>query len=232
MKKTLQTIATTLIGISRKESFNNEEVIQLPLLDQSGPFLPSPMIEMTEDVYEDVMEDDGDTIRDEETPEAREMPYAAAETGKSPKPGRGIDSVDKEFEERCQQCLGIYFTKLIPDPDGGSDRVKRTCAMCGRKCNTYCNGCNRVLCFNAPQDRKVRVRVKIKPRKPKKGKKKKKSKKAKKKKKKARIKLVWKKVPRRFYVDVPKLGKDGKVMTDSKGPMFTRQWGEYSAKKD
>ena len=184
------------------------------------------MIEMTEDVYEDVMEDDGDTIRDEETPEAREMPYAAAETGKSPKPGRGIDSVGKEFEERCQQCLGIYITKLIKGPDGG--QVRRTCVMCGRHCNTYCNGCNRVLCFNAPQDRKVRVRVKIKPRKPKRGKKKKKSKKAKKKKKKARIKLVWKKVPRRFYVDVPKLGKDGKVMTDSKGPMFTRQWGEYS----
>ena len=74
----------------------------------------------------------------------------------------------------------------------------------------------------------MRVRVKIKPRKPKKGKKKKKSKKAKKKKKKARIKLVWKKVPRRFYVDVPKLGKDGKVMTDSKGPIFTRQWSEYT----
>ena len=74
----------------------------------------------------------------------------------------------------------------------------------------------------------MRVRVKNKPRKPKRGKKKKKSKKAKKKKRKARIKLVWKKVPRRFYVDVPKLGKDGKVMTDSKGPMFTRQWGEYS----
>ena len=70
--------------------------------------------------------------------------------------------------------------------------------------------------------------MKIKPRKPKKGKKKKKSKKAKKKKKKARIKLVWKKVPRRFYVNVPKLGKDGKIMTDSKGPIFTRQWSEYT----
>ena len=70
MKKTLRTIATTLIGIGRKESFRHEEVIQLPLPDQSGPFLPSPMIEMTEDGYEDVMEDDGDTIRDEETPEA------------------------------------------------------------------------------------------------------------------------------------------------------------------
>ena len=70
MKKTLQTIATTLIGIGRKESFSKEDVIQLPLPDQSRPFLPSPLIEMTEDDYEDVMEDDGDTIRDEETPEA------------------------------------------------------------------------------------------------------------------------------------------------------------------
>ena len=228
MKKTLRTIAATLIGIGRKESFSTEEAIQLPLPDPSGPFEPSPMKEMAEDDYEDAIEDDGGTIRDEATPEAREMPYATAETGKSPKAGRGIDSVDKEFEERCQQCLGIYFTKLIPDPDGGSDRGQRTCTMCGRKCNTYCNGCNRVLCSTAPQDRKVRVRVKIKPHKSKRGKKKKTKKAKKKKKKKARIKLVWKKVPRNFYVNIPKLGKDGKVMMNSKGPIFTRQWGEYS----
>ena len=90
MKKTLRTIAATLIGIGRKESFSTEEAIQLPLPDPSGPFEPSPMKEMTEDDYEDVMEDDGGTIRDEATPEAREMPYAAAETGKSPKPGRSL----------------------------------------------------------------------------------------------------------------------------------------------
>ena len=58
MKKMLQTIATTLIGIGRKESFSNEEAIQLPLPDPSGPFVPSPMKEMSEDYYEDVMEDD------------------------------------------------------------------------------------------------------------------------------------------------------------------------------
>ena len=97
---------------------------------------------------------------------------------------RGQKSVDKEFEERCQQCLGIYITKLIKGPDGG--QVRRACAMCGRQCNTYCNGCKRVLCFIAPQDRKVRVRVKIKPRKPKRGKKKK-SKKAKNKKRRGKL---------------------------------------------
>ena len=73
----------------------------------------------------------------------------------------------------------------------------------------------------------MRAKVKVKPRKSKGGKKKK-NKKGKNKNQKAQIKWVWKKVPRRFYVDVPKLGKDGKVMTDSKGPIFTRQWSEYS----
>lgn len=103
MKKSLQTIAETLIGIGRKELFSAEEAVQLPLLDPSGPFEPSPMKEMTEDNYEDVMEDNGDTIRDEAMLKARKMPYAAAETSKSPKPGRGIDCVDEEFEKRCQQ---------------------------------------------------------------------------------------------------------------------------------
>ena len=159
MKKTLRTLAEMLIKIGRKESFSTEEAIQLPLPDPTGPFVLSLMKEMTEDEFEYAMDNHGGAIRDEATPDAREMPYAAAETGKSPKPGRGLDCVDEEFEKRCQQCLGIYLTKLIPDPESESkskrskpkrERVRRLCVICGRQCNTYCNGCNRPMCFTAP----------------------------------------------------------------------------------
>ena len=40
------------------------------------------------------------------------------------------------------------------------------------------------------------------------------------------IKTVYKKVPRTFYVDVPKLDKDGKVKISSNGPVYTRLYGE------
>ena len=74
----------------------------------------------------------------------------------------------------------------------------------------------------------MRAKVKVEPRKSKGGKKKK-NKKGKNKNQKAQIKWVWKKVPRNFYVEVPKLREDGKIMKDSKGgPVVTRQWGEYT----
>ena len=37
---------------------------------------------------------------------------------------------------------------------------------------------------------------------------------------------MYKKVPRTFYVDVPKLDKDGKVKISSNGPVYTRLYGE------
>ena len=85
------------------------------------------------------------------------------------------------------------------------------------RCNIFCAGCKRVVCFTAPQDRKVREMVKIEPCKETGGKKNTKE---------SQIKTVWKKVPRSFYVDVPRLDKHGKLKTDSNGPIYTRLYGE------
>ena len=104
--------------------------------------------------------------------------------------------------------------KLLPDPDGESDRVRNRCVLCGQRCNTFCTGCKCALCLIPPQDRKVREMVKIEPSTVEAGKRS------------QSTKAVWKKVPSSFYVDVPKLDTDGNVQTTSNGPVYTRLYGE------
>ena len=116
MKKTLRLISSELINIAKGESLNIEDTVQLSLPDPTGPFLPSPMKEVSQEEYEAMMEEDNVcAIADEATPDARAMPFAAGETGKSPnRKGGGIDRVDEAFQERCQNCLGIYPMRLLP----------------------------------------------------------------------------------------------------------------------
>ena len=68
--------------------------------------------------------------------------------------------IDAEIEKRCNNCLGIFFTKIVNDPDGESanKEVRRQCILCSRRCNTWCTGCRTVLCFSPPQGGKVRVK--------------------------------------------------------------------------
>ena len=209
MKTTLRLISSELIQIAKGESFNIEDAVQLPLPDPTGPFVRSPMKEVSQEEYEAMIaEDNVSAIIDEETPNAKAMPFAAGETGKSPnRKGKVFDLVDEEIEKRCQKCLGIYPMKLISDPnDESPKRMRRHCVLCGRKCNTFCSGCKKVLCLlNPPQDRKVKEMVKIEQ---------------------SQIKTVWKKVPSSFFVDVPHLDKDGNVKIDSNGPVYTRLYGE------
>ena len=39
---------------------------------------------------------------------------------------------------------------------------------------------------------------------------------------------MWKKVPPKFYVDVPKLDETGKIKMNSKGPISTREYSELT----
>ena len=101
--------------------------MQLSLPDPTGPFLPSPMKEVSQEEYEAMMEKDNVTaIIDEPTPDARAMPFAAGETGKSPhRQGGGIDRVDEAFQERCLKCLGILPNEIASRPR----RLKRSCVQ-------------------------------------------------------------------------------------------------------
>ena len=108
--------------------------------------------------------------------------------------------------------------KLISDLDDESQkRVRRHCVLCSRKCNIFCTGCKRVVCFTPPQNRMVRERVKVEPCEEKGGKKRNEE---------SEIKTAWKKVPKSFFADVPHLDKHGKIKTNSNGPVYTRLYGE------
>ena len=90
-----------LIKIAEGESFNAKDTMSLPLPDPTGPFIPSPMKEVSQEEYEAMVDEENvNAIRDEETPEARGMPFAAGETGKTPnRQGRRVNRVDEEFEK-------------------------------------------------------------------------------------------------------------------------------------
>merc|ERR1719148_254322 len=167
MKETLRRIATKVVQLSRKESSSSVEEVQLP--SPTGVFELSQIAE----VDGELMDEDEEVVLGAASPEARAMPYAAGKTGKSPNArGKSVDYVNDEMKERCENSLGIFLTKLVHDPEGekAETPIRRLCVLCKQRCNTWCTGCRRILCFIPPKDRKVRVRVKIKPRKPKGGK--------------------------------------------------------------
>ena len=226
MKQTLRLISTKVIEMSREQNDSTiEEAVTLP--SPTGAFELSQVEEVDEDEYDS----DGSAIEDENenTPDPKAMPFSAAQTGKSPNAqGKSLKCIDAVIEKRCDMCLGIFLTKIVNDPDGKSanKKVRRQCVLCKRRCNTWCTGCRTVLCISPPQGGKVRVKKTFTQRRTVRVKKSNRNKKRKK-----TItftKYVWKKVPSKFYVDVPQLDETGKIKKNSKGPIYTREYGELT----
>ena len=115
MKKTLRLISSELIKIAEGESFSGKDTMPLPLPDPTGPFIPSPMKEVSQEEYEAMVEEKTvNAIIDEATPDARGMPFAAGETGKSPnRQGRGVNLLDERLRRtRMDQFTHVCTEKL------------------------------------------------------------------------------------------------------------------------
>lgn len=89
------------------------------------------------------------------TPAPIQMEVAGAKTGNTPV---YRSKTNPSFEERCDSCIGVYFGKLLPDPDLISKvkdgRIRRQCYHCHRTCEHFCFGCRRFLCFSRPKQSK------------------------------------------------------------------------------
>ena len=67
------------------------------------------------------------------------MEVAGFKTGKTPveKNNQGSDA----YKLRCECCIGVYYGKMVPDPDvkrsskakKPDDRLRRNCKFCGKK---------------------------------------------------------------------------------------------------
>jgi hypothetical protein len=97
------------------------------------------------------------------------------------------------FEDRCNECLGVYYSKMVPDPDIKTTikdrRMRRLCVICGVKTDYYCFGCHRFLCLSPPT----------------------KSTKSK----------IESKQPKYFSIDTPILDKDGELQMSKNGVIQT-----------
>ena len=62
----------------------------------------------------------------------------------------------ENFKMRCDLCFGVYYDKLVADPDLlenvlKDDRIRRMCFHCGKRTNFFCFSCRRFLCFSPPK---------------------------------------------------------------------------------
>jgi hypothetical protein len=87
------------------------------------------------------------------TPKPVQFEVAGFKTGKTPVE-RENDGGDN-FKLRCDLCIGVYYGKLVPDPDLKKvlkdQRIRRMCFHCGTRTNYFCFGCRRFLCFAPPK---------------------------------------------------------------------------------
>ena len=87
------------------------------------------------------------------------MEVAGFKTGKTP--GERNNEGSAAYKLRCDCCIGVYYGKMVPDPDvkkakksnakKPDDRLRRVCKLCGKKTDYFCFGCRRFLCFSAPK---------------------------------------------------------------------------------
>jgi len=87
------------------------------------------------------------------TPDPVQMPIIGFKTGRTPAHRNKAD-VDKFFQERCDNCLGMFYGQVVPDPDIRSttkdNRIRRKCYFCDSRTDMFCFKCRRWLCFSRP----------------------------------------------------------------------------------
>merc|ERR1719491_659998 len=87
------------------------------------------------------------------TPDPVQMPIIGFKTGRTPAHRNKAD-VDKFFQERCDNCLGMFYGQVVPDPDIRSttkdNRIRRKCFFCNGRTDMFCFKCRRWLCFSRP----------------------------------------------------------------------------------
>lgn len=73
-------------------------------------------------------------------------------TGITPKHRAGSNPL---FLERCQSCIGLYFGKMVADPNIDrvvvDSRLRRMCYVCNTNTDWFCFGCRRWLCMSPPK---------------------------------------------------------------------------------
>ena len=89
------------------------------------------------------------------TPQAHQMEVAGFNTWKTPVERSNKGSY--AFQLRCESCIGIYFGKMVPDPDIKrakplkDNRIQRMCHFCGTGTNYFFFGCRWFLCLSPPK---------------------------------------------------------------------------------
>ena len=159
MKKSLWQLYTILLKMTRKDDMH-DNLPEMPA--PVGVFAPSPAVVETSQM-------------DFETPTAKEMPYAATKTRKSPGGrGRSLDKPHTDIVARCKRCEGFIYAKMIPPAQDARDsddddcikkdnpRKRRMCSVCKRRTNYFCSGCRIWLCNEPPQNRVVTIKTKKK----------------------------------------------------------------------
>ena len=91
------------------------------------------------------------------TPGPVQLEVAGFKTGTTPTV-RETKTKNDVFTTRCEQCIGVYYGQLVPDPDPSTkkkgtstSRIRRKCFICGTGTNYFCFGCRRYLCFSEPK---------------------------------------------------------------------------------
>ena len=190
----------------------------------AGAFLPSPAVPIDE------MED----MEEDKEPEAKGMPHATATMKNSPSArGKSIDNVSEKFKERCNECLGIWYAKML-EPDKPQDAQEDSdeeidtstkmvpkssaCHVCRRQTAFVCQGCRRHLCNIPPKVRKVKLKQKAT---------KSQGKKKSRRKQKPKPKIITIRYPGRVYVDVPIFDEAGNPQGNKKGrPQYQTEYAE------
>lgn len=93
------------------------------------------------------------------TPGAVKFEVAGFKTGTTPT-FRNNMSKNEIFNARCEQCIGVYYGQLVPDPESSrtkeGSRLRRKCYMCDRNTEYFCFGCRRFLCFSRPNTKETK----------------------------------------------------------------------------
>ena len=78
------------------------------------------------------------------TPDPVQMPIIGFKTGRTPARQTKADK-DEIFQERCDNCLGMFYGQVVPDPEIRSttkdNRIRRRCYFCDGRTDMFCFKC-------------------------------------------------------------------------------------------